>query len=108
MSQGDAVYAIHCELLVPIFEFLLASVTNPGSVAKTAGVCDKNSDSEVDSAITELVEDLSSTVCCNIVASSHHDESKYSRSNHESEALRTTPDIKDLSIRELPKSTDQT
>jgi hypothetical protein len=102
------VYAIHCKMLVLIFEVLLASSTNPGSVAKTAGICNEDGDGKVDSAVAELVEDLSSTVCCNIVASSHHDKTEYSRSNHQREALRTTPNIEDLSIGKLPESTDQT
>ena len=58
--------------------FRLVSRTYPGSVTKTTGVCNENGDGKVDSAVAELIEDLSSTVCCNIVASSHHDESKYS------------------------------
>jgi hypothetical protein len=93
---------------VMIFQVFLGLKTNPGSVAQTAGICNENSDGEIDGAVAKLVKDLSSTVGRDVVASSHHDESEYSRSNHQSEALRTAPDVEDLSIRELPESTDQT
>jgi hypothetical protein len=95
-------------LLDIIFRSFLTWTTYPGSVAKTASICNEDGDGEVDSAVAELIKHLSSTVCCNIVASSHHDESEDSRSNHQREALRTTPNIEDLSIRKLPESTDQT
>jgi hypothetical protein len=95
-------------LLVMIFRVFLTWTTYPGSITQTTSICNEDGDGEVDSAVAELVKHLSSTVCCNIVASSHHDKTEYSRSNHQRKALRTAPDIKNLSIRKLPKSTDQT
>ena len=101
-------YAIHCDIVSHDLSNSPISTTNPGSVAQTTGICNEDGDGEVDSAVAELIEDLGSTVGCDVVASSHHDESEYSRSNHQCKALRTTPDIEDLSIGKLPKSTDQT
>ena len=46
----------------------------PGSVAQTTGVGNENGDGEIDGAVAELVEDLSSTVGSDVVASSHHDK----------------------------------
>jgi hypothetical protein len=108
MSQGDAVYAIHWKVVSRHPSNLLDCETNPSSIAQTAGICNEDSDGEIDSAVAELIEDLSSTISRDIVATSHHDESEHSRSNHQCEALRTSPDIEDLSIRKLPESTDQT
>jgi len=85
------------------------SVGNPpGSVTQTTGVGNEYGDGEIDGAVAELVEDLSSAVGSDVVAASHHDESENSGSDHEGETLRTAPDIENLSVRELPKSTDQT
>lgn len=83
-------------------------MTNPGSVAQTAGVCNEDSYSKIDSTVAELIEDLSSTIGRDVVATGHHDKAKHSRRNHQGKALRTAPDVEDLSIGKLPETTDQT
>lgn len=80
----------------------------PSSVTQTAGIGNENGNGEVDSAVAELVKDLSSTVGSDVVAASHHDEAEDGGSDHESETLGTAPDIEDLSVGKFPESTDQT
>lgn len=78
-----------------------------GSIFEAASISNEDGDREIDGGIADLIENLSGAIRGDIRAACHHDETEYSRGDHQSESLRTAPDIENLSIRKLPQASDQ-
>lgn len=57
--------------------------------------------------IPNPIKDLTSSVCLDVVASCHHDQAESETKDHDSEAMRTTPDVKDFRKWELNETANQ-
>lgn len=77
------------------------------SVFEAASISNEDGDREIDGGIADLIENLSGAIRGDIRAACHHNETEYGGGDHQSEALRTAPDVEDLSIRKLPQASDQ-